>query len=57
LQTSALPLGYAAESIKRRKDEDFQRFGLQSSVLTAISGYNTENQKLKTDSSFFRLIL
>jgi hypothetical protein len=30
-------------------------FSLQSSASSAISGYNTENQKLKTDSSCFRL--
>src|SRR2546423_13757851 len=41
---------------KRRKNEEVPDFSLQSfSPRRRVSGYNTENQKLKTDSSCFRL--
>jgi len=44
-------------SMRKRKDEDFSFKFAVFGRTTASSGYNTENQKLKTDSSFFRLDL
>jgi len=43
--------------MRKRKDEDFSFKFAVFGRTTASSGYNTENQKLKTDSSFFRLDL
>ena len=59
MQTSALPLGYAAGcecERRRRKDEavDSLQFTDFSPAAT-FSGCNTENRKLKTDSSSLRL--
>src|SRR4030095_8307054 len=42
---------------KRRKAKEFPVFSLQYSAETAVSGRNTENQKLKIDSSFPPCIL
>jgi hypothetical protein len=56
LQTSALPLGYAAlkESMKHEGGSmkfSLQVFSLQFSAQPQFSGGNTENQKLKTGPS------